>query len=278
MSIRTIPRVAAPAVAALDPYAFFAVLGKRVIHPGGRRATEELFRRADLQEAHRVLDVGCGVATTAIQIARRFGWRVTAVDISPLMLARARANVGAAGLETQVIVESGDITALRFPDNAFDRIVAEAVTMFVDRPRAARELVRVCRPGGRVLATEFYWRKPPTPEARGIFPWGRVPGHAVRYAGRLAAALSRGWPGRRPSGLGSLRGDDALRLSERRRAYEWSGHHVPDSLALVLHQQDGLADAAHGSRRALPRLHRCRGDKARLTKPHQDPPCLCSRR
>jgi SAM-dependent methyltransferase len=58
---------------------------------------------------------------------------------------------------------------LHFPDGSFDRVVAEAVTMFVDRPRATRELVRVCKPGGRVLATEFYWRKPPSPEARHIF-------------------------------------------------------------------------------------------------------------
>ena len=34
-----------------------------------------------------------------------------------------------------------------------------AANMFVDRPRAAPELVRVCKPGGRVLATEFYWRR-----------------------------------------------------------------------------------------------------------------------
>jgi SAM-dependent methyltransferase len=66
-------------------------------------------------------------------------------------------------------VEYGDITSLPYPDANFDRVVAEAVTMFVDRSRAARELVRVCTPGGLVLATEFYWRKPPTPEARYLF-------------------------------------------------------------------------------------------------------------
>ncbi len=43
------------------------------------------------------------------------------------------------------------------------------VTMFVDRLQAVRELVRVSRPGGRVLTTEFLWRKPPTPEARQTF-------------------------------------------------------------------------------------------------------------
>jgi SAM-dependent methyltransferase len=48
--------------------------------------------------------------------------------------------------------------------------------MFVDRPRAAAELARVCRPGGRVLATEFYWRRPPTAEARQIFLGEVCPG------------------------------------------------------------------------------------------------------
>ncbi|MCA1648421.1 MAG: methyltransferase domain-containing protein, partial [Chloroflexi bacterium] len=58
----------------------------------------------------------------------------------------------------------------------FDRVIAEAVTMFVDRSQATRELVRVCKPGGRVLATEFFWRKPPTAEARHLFLGEVCPG------------------------------------------------------------------------------------------------------
>ena len=160
----------------LDPYAFFAVLGKRVIHPGGRAATDELIRRADFRADQWVLDVGCGVGTTAIRIARGFGASVAAVDIAPLMLERAADNVKRAGLSEKVAVEHGDICNLRFTAGSFDRVVAEAVTMFVDRSRAARELVRVCKPGGRVLATEFYWRKPPTPEARQLFLGEVCPG------------------------------------------------------------------------------------------------------
>src|SRR2546430_16013049 len=97
MSIGTMSRLTASDIAALDPYAFFAVLGKRAIHPGGRRATEELFQRADLQAGQPVLDVGCGVATTELQVARRFGSRVTAVDIAPPMLAHARTHLRAPG-------------------------------------------------------------------------------------------------------------------------------------------------------------------------------------
>lgn len=163
-------------VKALDPYAFLAVLGKRVIHPGGRRSTEELFDLAHLQAGQQALDVGCGVATTAIQMARRFRVNVTAVDTSPIMLERARGNVRRASLERDIEVEQGDILALRFPDGTFDRVIAEAVTMFVNRQRAAKELVRVCRPGGMVLATEFFWRQPPTEEAREIFLGQVCPG------------------------------------------------------------------------------------------------------
>src|SRR5438270_11086370 len=89
-------------VNSLDPYAFMAVLGKRVIHPGGRRSTEELFDLAHLQDGQRALDVGCGVGTTAIQMAGGFGAAVTAIEMSPMMLERARRNVPRDGLERKV--------------------------------------------------------------------------------------------------------------------------------------------------------------------------------
>jgi len=172
----SVPHLTVRDVQALDPYTFLAVIGKRVIHPGGRRSTEELFERANLRLGQRVLDIGCGVATTAIAIAQRFCVEVTAADISPIMLARARANIHAAGIEGRINVEEGNITALRYADGTFDRVIAEAVTMFVERSRAARELVRVCCPRGRVLATEFLWRKAPPAEARQVFLGEVCPG------------------------------------------------------------------------------------------------------
>lgn len=169
-------RLAATEIEALDPYKFMATIGKRVIHPGGRTSTEALLERAQITDESRVLDVGCGVGTTAIEIARRYGATVTAGDISPLMLDRARANVRAAGVAHRVAVDEADILTLPYPDSCFDVVVAEAVTMFVDRERAATELARVTKPGGRVLATEFCWREPPTAEAREIFLGQVCPG------------------------------------------------------------------------------------------------------
>jgi SAM-dependent methyltransferase len=116
------------------------------------------------------------VATTAIEIARRFGAPVTAVDIAPVMLERAEANVRAAKLAGRVTVQQGDICALPFDDESFDVVIAEAVTMFADRRRAASELARVCAPGGQVLATEFCWRTPPPAQARQVFLGQVCPG------------------------------------------------------------------------------------------------------
>ncbi len=56
----------------LDPYQFMAELGKQVIHPGGKRSTAQVYAMADLRRGQPVLDIGCGVGTTALEIAKKF--------------------------------------------------------------------------------------------------------------------------------------------------------------------------------------------------------------
>src|ERR1051326_4532749 len=107
MATAQLEHLTVPDVAPLDPYQFMALIRKRVIHPGGRQSTDALLRLGAFEPSHQVLDVGCGVATTAIRIARDAGSQVTAADISPLMLDRARANVRAAGLEQRVTIKEG---------------------------------------------------------------------------------------------------------------------------------------------------------------------------
>lgn len=162
-------KLTADEAASLDPYRLMAVLGKRVIHPGGRQSTEELLELAEISEDDHILEVGCGVGTTAVEIANRFGARVTAVDIDERMLRGCEETVQRAGLADRIDVGRGDIQHLGFPDQAFDRVVIEAVTMFVDRERAVSEVVRVCKRGGRVVDHEFIWRKPPPARARRVF-------------------------------------------------------------------------------------------------------------
>jgi SAM-dependent methyltransferase len=153
----------------IPPYTVLALVGKKVIRPGGRQSTEEIFRLADLRPGQHVLEVGCGVGTTAIEIARRFDCQVTAVDIDKVMLDRARTNVHAAGMEAKVTVQEADVEALPFDDQTFDRVIIEAVLSFVDQPRAVQQVLRVCRDGGRVVDHEFKWLHEPPADVRHRF-------------------------------------------------------------------------------------------------------------
>src|SRR5712691_7478284 len=103
------PTLTSEQVRALDPYAFLAVLGKRVIHPGGRGSTDQLLAWANLEPGQHALDIGCGVATTALRLAREHDAHVVAADLSPLMRERASRAVTAAGLAGRVDVAEADI-------------------------------------------------------------------------------------------------------------------------------------------------------------------------
>jgi ubiquinone/menaquinone biosynthesis C-methylase UbiE len=70
---------------------------------------------------------------TGFWLAREHGAQVVAADIALLMPQRADANVTAANLTDQVSVDDADIRTLPYPDDSFDVVVAEAVTMFVGR-------------------------------------------------------------------------------------------------------------------------------------------------
>jgi SAM-dependent methyltransferase len=169
-------RLTASEIRALDPYQLMAELGKTVIHPGGGRSTNELLEMARIEPGHRVLDAGCGIGTTAARIASDHGCEVVAVDIKDANCARARATVAEHGIGDRVAVRRGDIEQLEFEDESFDVVIVEAVTMFVHRKRAASEVVRVCRRGGRVVDHEFIWRKRPPASARELFMVKVCPG------------------------------------------------------------------------------------------------------
>lgn len=81
---------------------------------------------------------------------------VTGVDLSEGMLAVMREKVGKAGLTEMISIEEGDGENLRFPDNTFDRVtIAFGIRNFEDRPIGLREMLRVLKPGGRLVILEL---------------------------------------------------------------------------------------------------------------------------
>lgn len=102
---------------------------------------------------------------------------------------------------------------LGFDEGSFDVVIAEAVTMFVDRTRAAAELARMTRPGGRVLATECFWRHPPTAEAKEIFLGQVCPGLEFDTVEDWVRIYASAGLASRPSR--TVRDDDATRVPRR---------------------------------------------------------------
>ena len=96
----------------------------------------------------RVLDVGAGTGNAAVPAALT-GAEVVASDLTPELFAAGRAVAAAHG--TELRWEEGDAEALPHPDDAFDVVISTVGVMFAPHHQAAAdELVRVCRPGGRI--------------------------------------------------------------------------------------------------------------------------------
>lgn len=110
--------------------------------------SELLCEAVDLHAGERVLDVAAGSGNTAIAAARRF-CLVSGVDYVPALLDRARERAAAERLEIEF--RDGDAEAIPSGDASFDAVLSTFGSMFApDQEQAARELLRVCRPGGRI--------------------------------------------------------------------------------------------------------------------------------
>ncbi|GFE72966.1 class I SAM-dependent methyltransferase [Novosphingobium sp. TCA1] len=116
-----------------------------------RESGDELVAWIAPQPGMEVLDLGCGDGTTAVPAARR-GAHVLGVDIAANLVAAGNARAREEGLAELQFVE-GDASALTgIEDARFDLVVSIFGAMFAPRPNdVAAEMVRVCRPGGRIV-------------------------------------------------------------------------------------------------------------------------------
>lgn len=139
---------------------------------------EQLAEACDLRWDERVLDVAAGNGNASLAAARR-GCRVTSTDYVPGLLERGAERARAERLDLKF--QLADAEALPFEDGSFDAVLSSFGVMFApDQARAAAELARVCRPGGRIGLANW------TPEG---------------FVGQLFKALGRHLPA--PAGVPS---------------------------------------------------------------------------
>ena len=109
---------------------------------------ETLCEAVDLRAGQRVLDVAAGNGNATLAAARRFA-EVTSTDYVPSLLDRGRERAAAERLTVQF--QEADAEALPFKDASFDVVLSTFGVMFTaNQALAAKELLRVCRPGGRI--------------------------------------------------------------------------------------------------------------------------------
>jgi ubiquinone/menaquinone biosynthesis C-methylase UbiE len=110
---------------------------------------EQLCESADLRPGERVLDVACGHGNVALAAARRTWEPVVGLDYVPALLERGRERAAAERFEIEFV--QGDAQEMPFEGESFDAVLSTFGVMFApDQQRAADELLRVCRPGGRI--------------------------------------------------------------------------------------------------------------------------------
>jgi ubiquinone/menaquinone biosynthesis C-methylase UbiE len=113
----------------------------------------EILKGWHLPPGCSMLDVACGAGQISI-LASRAGINVTGVDIAPNSIDSARARAESEGLDAKF--DEGDAESLPYADETFDVVTTLVGAMFAPQPeKVAREFVRVCKPGGRMLMVNW---------------------------------------------------------------------------------------------------------------------------
>jgi ubiquinone/menaquinone biosynthesis C-methylase UbiE len=173
----------------------FSVVASRIVFQA-----EHLCETADIQAGWRVLDVATGSGNAALAAARR-GCAAVGIDYVPALLERGRLRAAAEHLDVEFI--EGDAENLAFPDASFDAVLSIYGVMFApDHQKAAAEMARVCRPGGRVALASwtpegfigetfrcFSRYIPPAPGLQPPVRWGDE-GYLKSLFGAVAASIT----------------------------------------------------------------------------------------
>ena len=137
--------------------------GSTFIHPKGFEASELLISKLNIKSSDKILEIGCGTGGTLIEIINRFGIKVTAVEILVEMITVAYKNLKSLNLTDKAeIINIKPGEKYPFENNSFDKIYAESVIGFQDRPGMEfifSEIRRVLKPNGIFILNDALWKQ-----------------------------------------------------------------------------------------------------------------------
>jgi ubiquinone/menaquinone biosynthesis C-methylase UbiE len=225
-------------IEALAPYDHF--------HGRGLEATEELADLLTVAPEDHILDIGSGIGGPARYIARRFGARITGIDLTAEFCEVARQLTQMLGLEDRLDFKQGDATAMPFADASFDGAYSMNVSMNIaDKAGFYAEIHRVLRPGGWLVLSELAQGPGDAPDYP--TPWART------AESSFLATPQQTREGLEAAGfaMSSLREttEQSLAYGDRSRALVERGEKPPHRAVMLIHGEiatEAMANTARG--------------------------------
>ena len=219
-----------PSLEALAPYDQF--------HTRGLEATEEIADALEVEAGHHLLDIGSGIGGPARYMHRRFGCRVTGIDLTAEFCDVARHLTGRVGFGDKLRFEHGDALAMPFGEASFDGAYSINVSMNIaDKGALYREIRRVLKPGAWLLLSEI--AKGPGAEIDYPTPW------AASAAASFLASPEETRRGLEAAGFEILRfrttEKEALDFGARSRELVARGDKPPHRAVMLIHGESARA-------------------------------------
>ncbi|MFW9848258.1 MAG: class I SAM-dependent methyltransferase [Candidatus Thorarchaeota archaeon] len=152
-------RLSRKEVAALGIYDFLGYIGSfDSPYIGGLEGTLKLIDKLNIQPGSEfsVLEIGCAIGYTSCMIAERYGCQVTGIDISDILIEKAKERAESRGL-TNAHFQVADAMNLPFDDDSFDAVYAVALTGLLPRKDLAlKEFERVLKSGGTIGTIDLF--------------------------------------------------------------------------------------------------------------------------
>jgi ubiquinone/menaquinone biosynthesis C-methylase UbiE len=228
---------ARPSLEALAPYDHF--------HTRGLEATAELADALEVEPGHHLLDIGSGIGGPARYLHRRFGCRVTGIDLTAEFCDLARHLTGRLGFGEAVRFEHGDALAMPFAEASFEGAYSMNVSMNIaDKDAFYLEVRRVLKPGAWLMLSEI--ARGPGPELDYPVPW------AASAEASFLCTPEETRRGLEAAGFEIVRfrstEKETLEFGARSREIVARGEKPPHRAVILIHAEDARAAMANTTR------------------------------
>lgn len=143
-------------------HTFLARLGKKRLRPGGKLATDWLMEQGNFSSDKKVLEVACNMGTTTVELAKKYGCQIRAIDLDTKALEKAQVHAEATGVADLIHFEKANAMKLPYEDESFDIVINEAMlTMQTEKGKnkCLDEYYRVLKPGGVLLTHDVMLKR-----------------------------------------------------------------------------------------------------------------------